>query len=172
MKSIKKIAQPLLKLWLNLYNLRPRRYSYKGVTAIVHKDVFPPYMTISTNIFIDFLESQALSEKSVLELGCGSGLISLFAAKKGAVVTGSDINQKALEYLKKSADLNHVAINICSSDLFRDLPQRDFDYILINPPYYPRVPRNIKEQAWFCGENFEYFKKLFDDSTSDSFVAA
>ena len=88
------------------------------------------------------------------------------AAKKGAVVTGSDINQKALEYLKKSADLNHVAINICSSDLFRDLPQRDFDYILINPPYYPRVPRNIKEQAWFCGENFEYFKKLFDELPS------
>jgi release factor glutamine methyltransferase len=35
------------------------------------------------------------------------------------------------------------------------------DYIVINPPYYPKKPKNIKEQAWFCGENFEYFEKLF-----------
>jgi release factor glutamine methyltransferase len=46
--------------------------------------------------------------------------------------------------------------------LFSNLPKINFDYIFINPPYYPKKPKNIKEQAWFCGENFEYFKQLFN----------
>ncbi len=160
-KRFKKIAHPALKLWHKIYYLRPRKYTYKGVTTIVHKDVFSPYLTISTNIFVDFIDSLDLNNQKVLELGCGNGLISLFAAKKGALVTASDINQTALTYLAKSAALNQVNITLCYSDLFKDLPQSTFDYIFINPPYYPKNPTNIKEQAWFCGANFEYFKQLF-----------
>ena len=47
------------------------------------------------------------------------------------------------------------------SDLFQNIENRAFDYIIINPPYYPKAPKNVKEQAWFCGEHFEYFEKLF-----------
>lgn len=131
------------------------------VTVIVHKEVFPPYLTISTNIFIDFIETLALDQKTVLELGCGSGLISIFSAKKGAKVTASDINLTALSYLKKSAQLNHVTLSIRYSNLFKELKEETFDYVFINPPYYQKAPANIKEQAWFCGSDFEYFKQLF-----------
>ena len=160
-KRFKKIAHPALKLWHKIYYLSPRKYSYKGVTTIVHKEVFSPYLTISTNIFVDFIDNLDLKNHKVLELGCGNGLISLFAAKKGAFVTASDINQTALTYLNKSAALNQVTINLYYSDLFNDLPKDAYDYILINPPYYPKNPINIKEQAWFCGADFEYFKQLF-----------
>jgi len=37
----------------------------------------------------------------------------------------------------------------------------DYYFIIINPPYYPKTAKNDREQAWFCGENFEYFEKLF-----------
>ena len=32
---------------------------------------------------------------------------------------------------------------------------------MINPPYYKRKPRDIKEHAWYAGENLEYFSGLF-----------
>jgi len=94
-------------------------------------------------------------------LGCGCGIISLLASKKGATVTASDINETALEYLGKASDKNNLQVECVYSNLFENLYGKSFDYIIINPPYYPKKPNSIKEQAWFCGENFEYFKNLF-----------
>ena len=45
--------------------------------------------------------------------------------------------------------------------MFDKIPNQVFDSIIINPPYYPKNPKNEQEKAWFCGENFEYFEKLF-----------
>ena len=39
--------------------------------------------------------------------------------------------------------------------------RQQFDYIIINPPYYPKKAQSREEEAWFCGSNFEYFQKLF-----------
>lgn len=102
-----------------------------------------------------------LENKTFLELGCGCGIISLLASKKGAKVVASDINQTALDFLEINADKNELSLEIVFSDLFKSLENSTFDYIIINPPYYPRKPQNVEEQAWFCGENFEYFEKLF-----------
>ena len=88
-------------------------------------------------------------------------IISLLAAKKGANVTASDINQTALDFLETNACKNNLKLKIVYSDLFDKLKNLTFDYIIINPPYYPKTPKNIKEHAWFCGENFDYFEKLF-----------
>jgi release factor glutamine methyltransferase len=83
------------------------------------------------------------------------------AARNGAQVTAVDINQTALEALQKNALDNSVSINIQYSDLFENLAGETFDYIIINPPYYPKTPQSIGENAWFCGEGFEYFEHLF-----------
>ena len=56
---------------------------------------------------------------------------------------------------------NKIPLRVVHSDLFENLSDQRFDYIIINPPYYPKSPRNDKERAWFCGENFEYFENLF-----------
>ena len=123
--------------------------------------VFPPFFTMSTKILLRFLDTQNVEGKSFLELGCGCGIISIYAAKKGAFVTATDINVMALEQLRIDAKKNSVALDIVYSDLFENLHGRTFDYIFINPPYYPRTPASITEKAWFCGEDFEYFRKVF-----------
>lgn len=165
---LKKITHPFLKIIAKAYFYKPRNYSYKGVTAIVHPEVFPPHYTLSTKILLDFIDELDLKNNSFLELGCGSGIISLFAASKGAKVTATDINEKALEYLSKSSETNNLSIDIVHSDLFTNLSLKPFDYIIINPPYYPKNPKNTKEHAWFCGENFEYFEKLFQQLSQRS----
>ena len=158
---IKKITHPFLKYGLKLFYSKPRTYCYDTICIKVHPDVFPPHLTISTKILLDFINEIKLSNKTFLELGCGSGIISLFAAKKEAKVIATDINETALEYLKVNATKNKLNLDIVKSDLFEKLENNTFDYIIINPPYYPKKAKNVKEQAWFCGENFEYFEHLF-----------
>lgn len=82
-------------------------------------------------------------------------------SKKGANVLATDINETALNYLEKNAKENNLTVEIIHSDLFDSITKQSFDYIIINPPYYPKKPKTTKEKAWFCGENFEYFEKLF-----------
>ena len=123
--------------------------------------VFPPFLTISTKLLLEFIEPMDLRDKKFLELGCGCGIISILAAKKGAVVTATDINNAALEALKANSAKNNIDIEILHSDLFEKLHGSAFDIIVINPPYYPKTAQSIGENAWFCGENFEYFKNLF-----------
>lgn len=124
-------------------------------------EVFPPHYTFSTKILLNHINTINLEDKTFLELGCGCGIISLFAASKGAKVTASDINAIALKTLEKNALNSSLKLQIIDSDLFKNIDSQSFDYIIINPPYYPKTPKNVKEQAWFCGENFEYFQKLF-----------
>lgn len=83
---------------------------------------------------------------SFLDVGCGSGLQSIVAAKKSAVkkVVGVDLNEEAVELSEKNAALNAVAGKCLffKSDLFsslRSLPKAhaQFDCIAFNPPYLP-----------------------------------
>lgn len=160
-KKIKKIIFPIAKLAFDTYHLRQRNYTYEGIEVAISAEVFPPHFTISTKILLNYIKPLDLTDKTFLELGCGSGIISLFAASKGANVTASDINKVAINALKLASAKNEIEVNVVYSDLFDDLTDHTFEYIIINPPYYPKAPKSDKERAWFCGEDFEYFKKLF-----------
>ena len=75
----------------------------------------------------------------VLDLGCGYGLIGIYAAKIiGAErVWMVDNDRTALEYAAKNLALNGVGgLNIVSSDGFRGLRETNFTKILCNPPYH------------------------------------
>lgn len=159
-KSLK-FFHPVLRRLAKFYLSRPRKYSHKGITVKVLPGVFHPGLFFSTKVFIAFLDTQVLQGRKILELGAGSGLMSIYCESRGAEVTASDINPVVIEGLKESADLNKSQIKIVRSDLFENLSPDSFDVILINPPYYPKNPESIAEQAWFCGEEFEYFQRLF-----------
>jgi release factor glutamine methyltransferase len=160
-RLLKRIISPFLQKASAAYLKKPRKYSYKTISVWVEPTVFPPFITLSTKIFLEFIETLPLQDKRFLELGCGCGIIAILAAKKGAKVTATDINPVALKALEKNAAANKVTMEIKYADLFNDLGGNDFDYIFINPPYYPKKPASVAESAWFCGENFEYFENLF-----------
>lgn len=161
-KFLQRIASPLLQKASALYLSKPRNYRYKNIRVRVEPGVFPPFITISTKLLLQFIEPLPLQGKKFLELGCGCGILSILAAQKGAAVTASDINETALEALRENAVQNNVSLSVLHSDLFEQFIGQSFDYILINPPYYPKTPQNTAQKAWFCGENFDYFEQLFD----------
>jgi len=112
-------------------------------------------------LLLDQIKDWPLKNKKLLEPGAGSGLISIYAAKRGALVTATDINPVAVECLRENTQENNVQIDILSSDLFDEIPHQVFDIIVINPPYYKKDPGSYSDYAWNCGSNGEYFKKLF-----------
>lgn len=160
-KKSLKFFHPILRRLGNYYLSKPRNYTYQDIIVKVLPGVFHPGLFFSTKVFLEYLESVELKGKRVLELGAGSGLISVYCSKQGSQVTASDINNAALEGITFNAHKNKETISIVHSDLFDQIDPDDFDIILINPPYYPKKPKDIGEKAWFCGEKFEYFQKLF-----------
>lgn len=137
-------------------------YRYKDIQLAIAPEVFHPGFFFSTKLLLQYISKLSLHKKNFLELGCGSGLISMAAAKKGAKVTATDINEVAVDFLKRNSRQNKVELQIIQSDLFQDIPRQQFDIVAINPPYYKKLPVTIKDHAWFCGENGEYFSTLFD----------
>ncbi len=74
---------------------------------------------------------------SVLEIGCGSGIISIHLAKKGNIVTSVDINPKAVKATKFNAKQNQVNVEVLEGKMFEQVQGRKFDSIICNPPYLP-----------------------------------
>ena len=74
--------------------------------------------------------------RHILDLGCGSGVGGLHAARHmgDAALTLSDINPAALAFARVNAALAGYAATLVESDLFAALPG-PFDLILANPPY-------------------------------------
>ncbi|WP_242085161.1 methyltransferase [Aestuariivivens sediminis] len=159
---LKKITSPVLQWCYKKYYSKPRPFRYKDIHIIIYPGVFAPQFTFSTKLLLNYMEGLDLKGKRFLELGCGSGIIALNASKKGAFVTASDINKNAISQLQQSAVSNQLELKTIISDLFNAITEPHYDYIFINPPYYPKTPQTIEEHAWYCGPHFEYFKKLFE----------
>lgn len=160
-KGFQYIGQPLLWRMYRWYLSKPRWYEFEDLRVRLLPSVFHPGWLLSTKVLLSYVREFELKGKSILELGAGSGMISLCLAKAGAKVTASDINPSAIKAIQESCIENKVALNIIASDLFNKIPLQHFDFILVNPPYYPQNPSNKAEQAFFCGENFEYFQQFF-----------
>lgn len=140
---------------------KTRNYQHDGIKLVIPPEVFHPGFFFSTKLLLKYLARYPLKEKTFLELGAGSGLIAISAAKKGADVTATDINPIAVKFLTRNCEANNVRVNIILSDLFQNISHQYFDFIAINPPYYKKQPNTYKDYSWYCGENGEYFHVLF-----------
>lgn len=160
-KTIKYITNRLYKPLVAKYLSSERKYTYKGIQLTVPPEVFHPGFFFSTRLLLRYINTLPLQQQTLLEPGAGSGLISLWAAKNGAMATATDINPVAVEYLHKNSTYNQLPLHIIQSDLFNDIPAVPFDIIAINPPYYRKQPQSYADYAWYCGEQGEYFERLF-----------
>jgi len=161
MKIIKVISQTLIRPVVQKYISNERDFSYGGIKIKILPGVFHPAFFFSTKFLLKHLEQFDLKEKKILELGAGSGLISFIAEKNGAVVTASDLSEVAIKGLQLNKEKLDSKMTIIKSDLLDRIEDQQFDFIIVNPPYFPKNPTDDSQLAWYCGEHFEYFEKLF-----------
>lgn len=74
---------------------------------------------------------------SFLDIGTGSGVHALLMRKLGSYdITATDICKKSITQAKINEDINFEksSVSFLVSDLFSDLPERQFQTIAFNPP--------------------------------------
>lgn len=99
---------------------------------------------------------------SVLEIGCGSGLLSIIAAKRGCDILAADIDSTAVRCAKRNAELNNTKIKAVQSNLFNDIEGK-FGLIVFNPPYLPEE-QTEDSRAWAGGKNLEVITEFIKNA--------
>jgi 16S rRNA (guanine1207-N2)-methyltransferase len=89
----------------------------------------------------------------VLDLGCGYGLIGVYAAKVigAGRVWMADNDHTAIECAARSLALNGVEdVTVVMSDGFRNIREANFTKIVCNPPYHVdfSVPKHFIEKGF------------------------
>lgn len=75
--------------------------------------------------------------RATLDLGTGSGILSLGAAKYSDTVVATDLTQRSIDCARFNARLNGVEnIEFGVGDCFAPVAGRKFDLILSNPPFF------------------------------------
>ncbi|ARC53174.1 50S ribosomal protein L3 N(5)-glutamine methyltransferase [Candidatus Riesia pediculischaeffi] len=137
----KKISE---KLSLRMFKRIPSAYLTKkiwfcGHEFFVDKRVFIPRSPISELIDDSFKSIVDIKPKKILDLCTGSGCIAISCAYafEESEIDASDISIKALEVARKNVTLHSFSkrINLIQSDLFKDVPSKQYDLIITNPPY-------------------------------------
>ncbi len=168
-----KVLRRVTRFWLTVrYQILDWRYgrlvleSIDEVALIVLPSVFNPVLLRSGEFMVKVLDDQPLSPKTrVLDLGTGSGIGAVFAARRSARVTAVDINPEAVRCARINALLNDLAdrIEVVEGDLFDPVAGKQFDLILFNPPYYRGKPINDLDHAWRGEDVFERFSANLAD---------
>lgn len=84
----------------------------------------------TTHLCLEWLSSHDLSNKSVLDYGCGSGILAVASKKLGAdSVMGTDIDPLSIEAAKYNAEQNEVETSFY---LPSELPDDKFDVVVAN----------------------------------------
>jgi len=136
-----------------------------GFRLRIRPTVFHPSFFLSSEYFAKFIDGLDLSGKSVADVGTGTGILALAAARAGAAsVLATDINPNAVLSAEENAQLNGFAdrISAVCMDLLSDVPpQPTFDVILSSPPKHAGEPRDLADGAWHAGPQYRNVAGLF-----------
>jgi ribosomal protein L11 methyltransferase len=84
----------------------------------------------TTSLCLEWLSQQNLQNQSLLDYGCGSGILAIAASKLGACpVSGVDIDSQAIVSSTYNAKKNQVAINFVDANNFN---HQLFDVVVAN----------------------------------------
>lgn len=109
------------------------------------------------------INKQELKEKKVLDMGCGTGILAIEAAKKGAKVTATDIDEEAIKKTIEAAKKEGIKINTIKSNLFSKIKEK-YDLIICNPPYLPNDPEDPDIALDGGPEGWEYIEKFLKEA--------
>jgi methylase of polypeptide subunit release factors len=139
-----------------------------GFRLTLRPTVFHPRYFISSECFAKFIADHDFGGKHVADVGTGSGILALAAARAGAsAVVATDINPNAALTAAENARDNGLADRVtalCTDLLSAVTPKPVFDVILSSPPKHAGEPRNLADRGWHAGPAYRDIKALFEQA--------
>ncbi|HEX3791905.1 MAG TPA: methyltransferase [Pseudonocardiaceae bacterium] len=129
---------------------RPNVFELVGRQWDLLDDVWPPAYSPGGELFADLIPFATMS--AFLEMGCGTGIMSVLAALAGVErVVGLDINPAAVRNTECNARRHGVADRVTArtSDLYSAIePGERFDGIYWNPPFLNAPEDVVDSSIW------------------------
>jgi ribosomal protein L11 methyltransferase len=95
----------------------------------------------TTRLCLEWLACEIEAGASVLDFGCGSGILAIAASMLGAGrVVGTDIDPLAIEASRANAAANHIAATFLPPDRPPDDDRSSFDIVIANILAKPLLP--------------------------------
>lgn len=139
---------------------------FYGIDFYVNNSVLIP--RVETEEIIDLIK-EYINKKidknkkfSICDIGAGCGNIAITLKKlfENADITAIEINEKAIQVIKKNCEnilQNKNSINIINADALSFTPKNKFDIIVSNPPYVALKDKdNLQRDLNFEPENALY----------------
>ena len=118
---------------------------------VVLPSVANPKVLRTGAFFASRIDNQLVAaDADVLDLGTGSGVCALFAARHARRVVAVDVNPEAVRCATVNALMNRLdaRIEVRQGDLFAPVADRRFDLVLFNPPFIVGAPKDARDAAW------------------------
>jgi release factor glutamine methyltransferase len=130
-----------------------------GLPFLVIPSVFNPKVPRTGAFLASQLDAGLIRGGAVLDMGTGSGVCAVFAARHARRVVAVDINPAAVVCAGINARLNHAEhkIDLRCGDLFRPVAGERFDLVLFNPPFVRGRPQDDRDRAWRSTDVAERF---------------
>lgn len=129
------VAQRISEITERTVPTEDREIRFEGIALLVRKGVFDPSRARSTPRLARALElfPPSINDR-VLEIGTGSGALSIFIHRlTGAVTTATDISPIAVSCANENFRRHGIPAHAIVSDLFGSL-MGTYNYVVFNPP--------------------------------------
>ncbi|MFP3162729.1 MAG: class I SAM-dependent methyltransferase [Acidianus hospitalis] len=110
-----------------------RTIEFNGIKLCINDEVYEP--AEDTELLLSIVKIK--KGEKVVEIGSGSGILSIISAKMGGKVYSIDINPFASLATLCSSKLNNLDIDVINCDMLTCLRNITFDVGIFNPPYLP-----------------------------------
>jgi release factor glutamine methyltransferase len=144
------------------------RTSAAGMRFTVRPTVFHPRYFISSERFAEFIDSLDLRGKQVIDVGTGTGILAIAAARSGSEnVIATDVNPNAALSVPENARHNGVGdrvTGVCMDLLSGFAADPLFDVIIANPPKHTQEPHDLADKGWNGGPNHRDIAALFEQA--------
>lgn len=121
------------------------------LAVVVLPSVANPKLLRTGAFFASQIDGRLVAaDAEVLDMGTGSGVCALFAARHARRVVAVDINPNAVRCAAINSLVNDLdsRIELRQGDLFAPVAGRRFDLVLFNPPFLFGTPKNARDAAW------------------------
>ncbi len=142
--------KPVCAMSLFLLGSERRNYKFRDdvITLDLNQNIFPPSEQGAKN-FLKVIETYP--NETVIDIGTGSGILGIAAAKMGSKVWATDIHQDAVSIARHNARINNVKVKVEQANYFGS-HKKKFDVIIANLPqeilplsYTEKINKQLQE---------------------------